>query len=70
MLSQSAMAVEKTGTENEVILFNVHSAEGQLCFMGQLAKGCLISVILSFTGFKNQQRGKALMESIRSAHPS
>lgn len=64
------MAVEKTGTENEVIMFSVHSAEGQLCFMGQLAKGCLISVIVSFTGFKNQQRGKALMESIRSAHLS
>lgn len=52
MLSQSAMADEKTGAENEVLLFNLHSAEGQLGFMGQLAKGWLISVIVSFTGFK------------------
>lgn len=50
------MAVEKTGTENEVILFNLHSAEGQLGFMGQLAKGCFISV--SFTGFKISRKGK------------
>lgn len=58
MLSQSAVAVEKTGTENEVILFNLHSAEGQLGFMGQLAKGCLISVIVSFTGFKISGEGR------------
>jgi len=36
------MAVEKTGTENEVILFNIHPAEGQLGFRRQLKKGCLI----------------------------
>lgn len=58
MLSQSAVAVEKTGTENEVSLFNLHSAEGQLGFMGQLAKGCLISVIVSFTGFKISGEGR------------
>lgn len=46
------MDVEKTGTDNEVILFSLLSAEGQLGFMGQLAKGCLISVIVNFTGFK------------------
>lgn len=34
------MTVEKTEMENEVILFNLHSAEGCLGFMGQLAKGC------------------------------
>lgn len=59
MLSQSAMAVEKTGTEKEVTLFNLlHSAAGQLGFMGQLAKGCLISVIVSFTGFKISREGR------------
>lgn len=47
------MAVEKTGTEKEVILFNLHSAEGQLGFMGQLAKGCLISVIVNFLALKS-----------------
>lgn len=52
------MADEKTGTESEVILFNLHSAEGQLGFMGQLTKGCLISVIVSFTGFKISREGR------------
>lgn len=56
--SQSAMADEKTGTESEVILFNLSSAEGQLGFMGQLTKGCLISVTVSFTGFKISREGR------------
>jgi len=52
------MAVEKTGTENEITLFNLHSAEAQLGFMGQLAKGCLISVIANSTGFKISREGR------------
>lgn len=54
------MAVEKTGTEKEVILFNFHSAEGQLGVTGQLAKGCLISVMASFLALI--RRGKGLDE--------
>lgn len=56
--SQSAVAVEKTATENEVILFNLQSAEGQLGFVRQLSKGYLISLIVSFTGFKISGEGK------------
>lgn len=56
--SQSAVAVERTGTENEGTLFNLQSAEGRLGFMRQLSKGCLISLIVSFTGFKISREGK------------
>lgn len=70
MLSQSAVAVEKIGTENEVVLFNLHFAEGWLGFMGQLAKGMLSFWDSKFYCLENQQRGKALMNSLRSAHPS
>lgn len=52
------MAVEKAGTEHEVILLNLQSAEGQLGFMRLLAKGYLISVTVSFTRFKISREGK------------
>lgn len=50
------MAVGKSGTENKVILFNLHPAEGQLGFKGQLKKGWLISVIVSLLALKSAER--------------
>lgn len=50
------MAVGKTGTENKVILFNLHPAEGQLGFKGQLKKGWLIPVIVSLLALKSAER--------------
>lgn len=50
------MAVEKTGTENEVILFILQSAEGQMGLVRQLSKGCVISLIVSFMALKSAER--------------
>lgn len=50
------MAVGKTETENKVILFNLHPAEGQLGFKGQHKKGWLIPVIVSLLALKSTER--------------